>query len=230
MSTEGVPSFLDRTRLVGSYSLVNAYKNCPHQMMHRYIEKDIPFVETKEMRYGNEVHTALELRVRSKKPLPPAMQQWEQFCVPFDSAPAKLVEQKLGVTWNMRPCEFFDKEVYFRGKIDLAVINDTRAHIVDWKTGNSKYEDPLELAIGAVLLKAKWSALTRVTGSYVWLKENRVGEVYDLSDMQKTWLGMKRVMDDIEARKKSGQWDKVKSGLCGYCSVKDCEHWYEARK
>ena len=228
-----VPPFLDRTRLVGTYSILNAYKNCAHQMARRYVIKDQPFVETPEMAWGNKVHSAMELRVGAKKPLPVDMQQWEQFCTPFDNHEAQ-VEQKLGVTWNMRPCDFWDKEVWFRGKIDVTLVNhrtgEMSAYIADWKTGGSKYEDPFELATNAVLLKAKYSGLTKIFGSFIWLKENRVGQCFDLSDVTATWQDIKRLIDEIEEKKKSGQWDKTKSGLCGYCSVRDCEHWYEARK
>jgi hypothetical protein len=236
---DGVPPFLDRTRLVGIYSILNAYKNCPHQMARRYVIKDQPFIETPEMAWGNKVHSAMELRVGGKKPLPVDMQQWEQFCTPFDRVydtdkSAIAVELKLGVTWNMRPCDFWDKEVWFRGKIDVTLVNhktdEMSAYIADWKTGGSKYEDPFELATNAVLLKAKHPGLTRICGSYIWLKENRVGELHDLSDVTKTWAEMKRLMGEIEEKKKSGQWDKTKSGLCGWCSVRDCEHWHEARK
>jgi hypothetical protein len=34
---DGVPPFLDRTRLVGTYSIINTYKNCAHQMARRYV-------------------------------------------------------------------------------------------------------------------------------------------------------------------------------------------------
>jgi len=233
-----VPPFLDRTRLVGTYSILNAYKNCAHQMARRYVIKDQPFVETPEMAWGNKVHSAMELRVGAKKPLPVDMQQWEQFCTPFDRVydtdkSAIAVELKLGVTWNMRPCDFWDKEVWFRGKIDVTLVNhrtgEMSAYIADWKTGGSKYEDPFELATNAVLLKAKYSGLTRICGSYIWLKENRVGELHDLSDVTKTWAKMKQLMNEIEEKKKSGVWDKTKSGLCSWCSVSDCEHWRERK-
>jgi hypothetical protein len=237
MTDIAVPPFLDRTRLVGTYSILNAYKNCAHQMARRYVIKDQPFVETPEMAWGNKVHSAMELRVGAKQPLPVDMQQWEQFCTPFDfitdidntGKRSLAVEQKLGVAWNMRAVDFWDKEVWFRGKIDVNVINGNKAYIADFKTGNSKYEDPFELATNAVLLKAKYSGLTRICGSYIWLKENRVGELHDLSDVTKTWAEMKRLMGEIEEKKKSGQWDKTKSGLCGWCSVHDCEHWRERK-
>lgn len=222
-----IPAFLDRRPFVGSYTILNTYKNCPHQMARRYIVRDQPYVETPEIKWGNKVHEAFEFRVGGRKVLPTDMQQWEQFAVPFDGKTVQ-VEQKLGMTQEGRPTGFFDKDVWFRGKADVTIINDATAYINDWKTGGSKYEDPFELATGAVLLHAKNPQLKKIVGSYTWLKENRVGQMYDLSDTLATWREMCRLMGEILAlRASGGPYPKRQSGLCGWCSVKDCEHHRE---
>src|SRR5258708_25262580 len=59
-----------------TYTILNTYLICPHQMMRRYIKKDLKFVETPEMKFGNEAHAALELRMAGK-PLPENMRQSE---------------------------------------------------------------------------------------------------------------------------------------------------------
>lgn len=227
-----IPPALDRTRLIGTYTMLNTYKNCPHQAARRYVVKDQPYVETPEMKWGNDVHSAFELRVGAKKPLPVSMQQWEQFCVPFDHLQV-TTEQKLGIDQTGKTCGFFDNNVWFRGKVDLTIVNGTSAYIGDWKTGGSKYEDAFELATGALLLWAKFPDLKKIVGNYIWLKENRVGRMHDLSDFAATALEMKYLMGKIEQRRaiwrQNGDVDtfeKRKSGLCGYCSVADCEHHY----
>ena len=224
-----MPAFLDRTKtkpLVGSYSMLAAYKNCPHAMFRRYIKKDQPFVETPEMKWGNQVHTAFELRIGGGKPLPVEMSQWERFAKPFDGRGA-VVEQKLGITREGKPCGFFDDEVWFRGKIDVALIGDAQAYIGDFKTGKSSYEDPLELATGAMLLRAKHLGCTTIKAQYMWLKEDRLGQMYDVSDARGTFLKVRTMMDEIEQIRASGEAEKQKSGLCSWCSVKDCENWRE---
>ena len=223
-----IPANLDRRPFVGTYSILSSYKNCGHAMFRRYIKKDQPYVESPEMAWGNEVHSAFELRVSGGKPLPQTMAQWEVFARPFDGQPAK-VEQKLGISSNGQAVGFWDGSVWFRGKADLAIVKGDTAYINDWKTGKSTYEDPFELETNAVLLHAKNPQLKKIMGSYVWLKENRVGEVYDLSDTMKTWREICRLMYEILARKKTGEFEKTKSGLCGWCSVEDCEHHYVAR-
>lgn len=231
---EGMPAFLDRRPtnagkpLVYTYTNIAAYENCPHAMFRRYIKKDIPYVETPEMAFGNAVHTAFEHRVGSGKPLPDNMRQWEPFAAPFDNRQA-TTERKLGCTDKGKPTGFFDNGVWLRGKVDLAIEGATTAYMCDWKSGSGKYESPFELEIGALLLKANNLALTKVVGNYVWLKENRVGQQYDLSTFRSTWDKVNEIVKRIEHDKAEGEFPKKKSGLCGWCSVKDCENWYDAR-
>src|ERR1700733_4781986 len=82
-----IPDYLRRTKdnqmpatfaqpLIFTYPMINTYDICPHQMYRRYVKKDLKFVETPEMRFGNEVHTAFEHRMGGK-PLPLNMQLWE---------------------------------------------------------------------------------------------------------------------------------------------------------
>lgn len=227
MSLE-IPANLDRRPFIGTFTILSTYGNCPHQMFRRYIAKDQPYVETPEMAWGNAVHSAFEHRVGGHKPLPFNMQDWEEFAQPFDNKGA-VVEQKLGI--NAQGCSvgFWDGSVWFRGKADLAIVQGDTAYINDWKTGKSAYEDPFELETNAVLLHAKHPGLKRIMGSYTWLKEKRVSQMYDLSNTTQTWATMCRLMAEILERKKTGEFEKKKSGLCGWCSVEDCDNHYVAR-
>ena len=56
--------------------------------------------------------------------------------------------------------------------------------MADWKFGSSKYEDPFELEVGAVLLQAKYPKATKLVGRYVYPVENKLGQMYDLSATQ----------------------------------------------
>lgn len=224
-----IPPFLDRRPFIGTFTNLQAFRNCEHAMYRRYIKKDIPYVETEAMKFGNEIHAAFEQRLGAKRPLPDAMRQWERFVVPFDRYEV-LVEQKLGMTERARVTGYWDGDVYFRGKADAVVLQASKAFICDWKTGNSKFEDPFELATNALLLKVKFPELQTVIGSYAWLKENRMSRQYDLSDFKGTFMEIRHLMDLVLEKRKSGEWVKKKSGLCGHCSVEDCEHHYVAQR
>jgi len=219
-----IPAFLDRTRLIYTYTNLNTFDNvCPHQFYRRYIVKDIPYVETDAMRWGNQVHTAFEHRLAGGKPLPVEMQQWEHFAEPFDNRTVK-VEIKLAIDSNGASVGYWDKAAWLRGKIDAVVLNETGAVIIDWKTGGSKYEDALELEISALLLRSKYPRLERIMGRYVWLKEDRLGQSYDLSNTHATLERVKAIVTKIEQERRVGEFEKRRSGLCGWCDVLDCEN------
>lgn len=216
-------------RIVWTYSILNNYEQvCPHQTQHRYVLKSTKFVETVQMKWGNDVHTAMEQRVGYGKPLPDSMKDWEQFAAPFDGRHA-IVEQKLGLTETGHPCDFWSDEVYFRGKIDLQVLNDEQCLLVDHKTGKSAFENPFELETSAMLVHAHNPKLKKFAGHYLWLAENRLGKAYDLSNTSLTWATVNDIVAAIEKSHASGEWKKKPGGLCGWCDVSSCEHW-RARK
>jgi hypothetical protein len=223
-----LPNFLDRRPLIGTYTMLDAFKKCEHRMNQQYIEKAVPYVETPAMAYGNAGHTAMEKRVGEGKVLPDEFRHCEKYAIPFDKFKV-LCEQKLGINIAGRAVGFWDGSVWFRGKADNVVMQADRAMLTDWKFGSSKYEDPFELECGALLLKAKYPQLKKIQGRYVYCKEDKVGSFYDLSDFSKTWQEINRLMALIAEKRQSGEWLKKKSGLCGYCPCKECEHWYEKR-
>lgn len=225
-----IPPLLDRRPVVGSSSLFKTFENCPFQGNARYIARNLPFVETDEMRRGNEVHKAFEYRIADGKPLPTDMAQWEPLAAPLDRFADdgndvwKGVEVKLGVTQEGKSCDFFAKDVFCRGKIDVVVARGDSAYLPDWKTGGSRYEDSFELRVNAVLIQARLPRLKHIKGQYVWLKENRLGQMYDLSDTAATWREIVQRHETIMNQRRLDEFPKRQSGLCGWCSVKWCQH------
>lgn len=232
-----IPDFLVRTKdnkmqaftkpLVYSFTMLSTADNCLYKAFRMYVKKDLPFVETLEMKWGNEVHSAFEHRLGGK-PLPHNMIHWEPLISAYVDRKA-LPEMKLGVTRKGQPTGFFDKDVFLRGKIDATMTSPTAAFIADWKTGSSRYENPFELEVQAVMLRAARPTIQKIGGHYVWLKEDRIGQPYDLSDVSSTWARINNKVEVIEDCMASGKWPKSKNPLCGYCPVKDCENWYEAK-
>lgn len=219
-----IPGFLDRRPIVWSYSLLHAFDDvCPHQAEARYITKTIKFVETEQIKWGNAVHTAFEHRVGGGKPLPLDMQQWEKYAAPFDGRGART-EAWFQIDTEGKACERNAPNKFGHGKIDLHLINGETCYIGDWKTGNSKYEDPFELEIGALFLKAKYPQLKKIVGQFFWLKEDRAGTMHDLSDVGKTWNKVCSIMQTIYNYRKIAEYPKKQSPLCGWCQRWDCEN------
>jgi len=206
---------------VFSFTVINTFLICAHQMYRRYVKKDVVFKGTPESEWGNQVHSAFEYRLGGK-PLPTNMVQWEPLVAPLDGLGARA-EVKLGITAQGKPTGFFDENVWLRGKADVIAISGTACFLPDWKTGKPR-EEPLELAVNAMLVHAHNPYLRTFTGSYVWLKENRMGVPHDVSDTNSTWAKVNNIVEDIKDCMQSGDWHKRKSPLCGWCDVFDCEH------
>lgn len=224
-----IPPFLDRRNeqkpLVYSFTLLNTYRNiCPYQMKRRYIDKAFPYEETPAMAFGNKVHLAMEHRVGGGKPLPQDMHQWEKFAAPFYNAKAKA-EMKLGMTKDGQPCDFFAANVWLRGKLDVTLVNGNAAMLFDYKTGSKPREDPFELEVQALLLNAKFPSLISISGCYIWLKENRIGQKHDVSHTRDTFTYVQRIAADIEQNLADNEFEQRRGGLCDWCPCDDCEHF-----
>jgi len=208
--------------------MLKTFDNCPHKGFRMYIVKDLPKGEPSEaMRLGQDVHKALAAFISRGRPLPEEYRKYEALASPFSKlkplAEAPLAMDRLG-----QPCGFFDDCVYVRGYGDVVVIRDRSAAIFDWKTGR-KDEDPAELKLHAMMLKAANPDLTQVTGHFVWLKNLDssmpcLGKKHDCSDFGGTWQNLECQMDEIETMLIREHFPKQPNPLCGWCPVLDCEH------
>jgi len=207
--------------LVFTYTNLNTYLICPHQMYRRYVKKDLEFKKTPEMELGNVVHSAFEYRIGGR-PLPMEMNHWEPFAAALDGLNAKP-ELKMGITKEGKPTGFFDNDVWFRGKADVVAISGTVAFLPDWKTGKRR-EEPFELATNGMLVHAHNPYLTKITGAYVWLKENAMGLMHDVSDTNSTWARVNNIAEEIQSCMQTGEWEKKRTPLCSWCDVHDCEN------
>ena len=225
-----IPPFLDRRPIVWTPTMLLAYRdNCPHQLDQRSIAKKIPFVSTPEMDWGNQCHDALEHRVLpGRKQLPESMRHFEPMVAQFDGYPVRA-EARLAVNRNWEPVDYFAKDVWGRGRADLVIINETTAYIGDWKSGNVR-ENPGEIKMHAALLAMKYPQIETFKGQYLWLKEMRAGELYDLSDIDGTCDEIEELYAKIMHDREFDAFEKRPSGLCGWCPVEDCEHYYISPK
>lgn len=203
-----------------SYSFLNCFDICPKQAYHRYVQRDIKFVATEAITWGNVVHDALDARLKGK-PLPPECAKYEPYAVALE--PLKPVtESKVAIKRDGSPVSYYDEAVWFRGKADVVAIRGDMALFFDWKTGNSNYEDPYELELHAMAFQAAHPHIRKITARYVWLKDNRVGKPYDVSNVGETLECLQEKADEIEMCFKRGEWITKQGPLCGYCPVLSC--------
>lgn len=218
---------------VASHTFLNDWDNCPYKAFRKYIKKDLPkFVQTEAMKWGNTVHTAFEVRIKHGTGWPAGMEKYEAIAKPLVEAHASA-EKMLGITEEGDACDFFAKDVWLRGKIDATVIRQPMAAIFDWKTGKRR-EEKAELEVHAVLLKAWLPTIQTVRAHYVWLQDNEIGKMHDVSDTEKKLADIRSTMNTVKNCIEVEDFPKRPNPLCGgewgSCPVEDCEHRRGPRK
>lgn len=205
-----------------SYSLLESFANCPHKAYRKYFARDLPRQpESPEQALGNRIHKEAERFINDLTADSCENKTIEALALPMKQMGA-FAETKLGMMADGRGRDFF-KEPWARGVVDVTVMQVSTAVIFDWKTGKVR-EDPKELAFHAMLLKANYPNIKTIKGAYVWLKENALGPMYDLSSTDRVYNATRVAADRLEERLKSQHWPKTPNALCGWCDVLDCEY------
>ena len=194
--------------------------SCKRRYYHQHIARDVERESTPAMEYGWLVHKGLEQRLAEGEPLPDNLAQFESFAAAIDSARARGlivdVERRLGMRRNLSACDFHDPGCWWCGVLDVVIRRDSTALLYDWKTGKRR-EDPAELKIHAALLKAHHPELETIKGRYVWLRDETVGPVYDLSGFAQTRAEMERLDREIAHSLRTEYWPPQQNLLCSWC-------------
>jgi hypothetical protein len=108
--------------VVWSYSSLDLFKMCPHKYFRLKVKKDVKEPYQDHLQYGLKVHKAAENFIEKDTPIP---HEYEDMLEPIiklkDMRGEKLCEYRMGLTRNLEPCKFSDKEVWWRGIADLIV-------------------------------------------------------------------------------------------------------------
>lgn len=211
-----------------SFSRIKDFDTCPKQFYHKHILKELPFEETEATRYGNQFHKAAEEFIRNGTPVPDRFAFARPTLEALDAKPGdKFCEYKFGLTRELEPCSFYAKDVWFRGIIDLLIVHEDRAWIVDYKTGkSSRYAETGQLELMALATFKFFPHVTSVNAGLVFVVADEfVKDKYALEtegEMWAKWLGEYAKM---EKAAETGVWNPKPSGLCrAHCKVLECPH------
>jgi hypothetical protein len=209
-----------------TYTLLNDFNNCPRKAYHKYIAKDLPREEKSAAQlHGILMHKGFERAINEVDAIGPeidAVQPFRHMWGPLKRAGARA-EFKMGIAPDGTSASFWSNP-WGRGVADVLVMPDPRvALLVDWKTGKVR-EDKVELECQAVLAKANYPQLEKITGCYGWLQENRLGKVYDLSDTAWAARSIAARVHEMQECADHESWPEAPNALCGWCPVKQCKH------
>jgi hypothetical protein len=243
------PTFDPTKPFAWSYSKLKNYESCPR----RHLEVDIlrNFDDGGEaIAYGNEVHDALANAIGNKgnkepnnpapaiKPIPAPHQEslsgWpEKYLYMRAKGALVATEMDLAITNRFTPTGWFDKDVWYRAKVDVAVVSQGGTGKVgiaaDWKTGKV-VEDSPQLQMTALTMFAHFPTLDAIESRFVWLKsDDESVERVKRADAVRVWNNIAprvRPLQAAYANPDTAQGFPAKPGfLCRrWCPVKTCPH------
>lgn len=209
-----------------SFSALQTFEQCPRKYKAKYVLKNYNEPQQDHQQWGIDVHKDLEDRVRENKPLPERTRQYEpvvQSLAKF-GAETVLCEQKMGLTENLTPVDFFAPEVWWRGVIDLALIKGDKAVIVDYKTGKRK-DDFTQLRLFSAAMFARHPHLRKQKMTYLWLKTGEhSSEEMTNTDTPAVWQTILPRVDRLEKAIQTDTFYERPGPLCGWCWEHTCKH------
>lgn len=216
-----------------SHSNLDRFVTCPKQFYHVKVVKDVPDPPGDAAMWGDYVH--LEFEKYLKEPttyvLPANVGMYQQYLDKLAAMPGELlVEQELAVNTTLAKCGFFDSDVFLRGYADFIAIKDTRASIIDHKTGKQK-PNSRQMKLMALLVFLIYKQVQKIRVAFAWLKTGKYdSDEFTRADIPKLWS---EFVPDIKQYKQAfaqDVWQPRQSGLChGWCPVKTCEFWKPKR-
>lgn len=212
------------------------FENCPFQYHEVKVLKKHPFVESKEMVWGREVHKHFENFLLYGTALPADLDMHREFLTAFKDQPGELAgEERIALDTKLQACGYFaqDRQVWYRAQVDARKrdrANGT-SHILDHKTGKVK-NDYTQLKSYAM-----WEFLTQpdihtCKVEYYWTQiRGTNGETYHREQLPEILQFFAEKLHRYADAFLTDHWIKKQSGLCnGWCPVTTCEFWREKRK
>ena len=216
-----------------SYSSITLFEQCPKKYYHLRVAKDIKEPASDAMLYGTAVHAAAEEYVRDGVPIPQKYKYMEPFLEKLMKIQGeKLCELEMGlkkVDGRLAPCGFYDKDAWYRGIVDLLILDREKkeARIIDYKTSkSSRYADPKQLALMAACVFVHYPEIEFIrTGLLFVVCRDFVTVDFDVHKKFDIFAKLDGVLVSRETAYETGVFNPKKNFTCkAWCPIVDCSH------
>ena len=214
--------------LTHSYSSIKMYEQCPKRYLHERINKDVVNEGSEATIYGERIHKQLEERLQNGTQLPKESLKHEQVCRTIELLTQKAdlyLEEKLCLNANLTPTGWYEDDSWLRSILDVLIIKDDTAIVMDWKTGK-RNPDFTQLELFSLQIFVHYPEIQKVKTSFVWLKDNKTdSETFKRTDTKLMWADLLSRIDRIKQSYQKNNFPARPSGLCRYCPAnKICEY------
>ena len=214
-------------KLSHSYSSIKLYENCPLRYYRQRIVKDVTDPGGDASKHGERIHTFLENRLKGSG-LDAEVAQYEPLCASVESLAKQgtlHIEKELVLTENLTPTGWWESDAWLRSKLDVLVVIDATAVVMDWKTGK-RNADQFQMQMFAAQVFKHFPDVQQVKTSLVWLKTMEMDtEVYNRADINTVWAEIMKRIQRIHSSVEHDNWPAKPSGLCRFCPCRhDCDY------
>jgi len=213
-----------------SYSSIKTFDQCPRKYYHLRIAKDVKDEGSQATIYGQAVHKAAEEFIRDGVPVPKKYAFIQDVLDSLNRIEGeKFCEMKLGVAIGddgFEPCKFFGDDVWWRGIVDLAIINGSKAYIIDYKTSkNAKYADVKQLDLMAGAIFVHYPEVQEIKSGLAFVVSGEFIKKDHRRDQLDAYLSVfNNELDRLNTAEETDVWNAVSGPLCRFCPVSTCEH------
>jgi len=204
-----------------SFSSLKDFVNCPRQYNEVKIKQNYTKGVSEQMRYGTEVHKALEEYVRDGTPLPDFYVRFKKTVDALKEIPGEqYVEYKMALREDKTPCDFSAPDYWVRGIVDLMVIDGDTAFVTDYKTGSAKYPDPKQLRLMALMTFAHFPNVNKIKAGLLFVMHNVfITEEYERKDIDKSWEKFTGPLTRLTNSYNEDSWPPNPTPLCRFCAT-----------
>ena len=207
-----------------SYSRLKTFEACPRKFFLLNISKEVKDTGSAAMDAGQRDHKALQAAVETGAPLPPHLASCEPVVAQLrgakDAGRQVLTEQQWAFTRDFQPTGWFDKSVWVRVILDIAVIGTKTAWVGDYKTGKRDPDwDQLELFAASTFLT--YPSVQTVHAQFLWTAhDTQDSEVFQRSQAPDIWGKFIPRVEKINEAEKTRIWEKRPARQCDWCPAK----------
>ena len=215
-------------QIAHSFSAIKMYENCPKRYYHQRVTKEVQDTGGEASRYGERIHEFLEQRLVNDTALPPEAEKYEVLCQTIEKMArgGELhAERQLTLTENLTPTSWFANDAWFRSILDVLIIKEDTAIVIDWKTGKRR-PDFTQLEMFALQVWKHFPEIVRIKTTFVWLKEMKMDtEEYSREQSDELWQNLLGRINRIYESVEHENWPAKPSGLCRFCPAQSlCEY------
>lgn len=229
LDERGQPMLWPKTQW--SYSALGKFERCEMEYAETNLRKHFTEASSAALEQGNEVHKILEQYVSSRtkaSDLPVTLRHVaaaiDKLC---ENAIAIFAERDINLTYDLRICGPFDRDVCYRGRLDLTlVMPNEELIVVDYKTSREPTEsfDQLEMAATAALIE--YPHIKTAYGCYLYTKHRvRQMEPIHRHDIPNQIRKMQPRLQRLFDARLSDTFRAIPNFRCKkYCPVVTCIH------